>query len=794
MKWRWALAGAYAAALVASAAVRNGRAEPALPHDMNAVAIKAIGGRPADRIRLAFREYAGSAASTPIVLIHGSPGSSDVLTGLASMLAPARRVIVPDLPGFGSSTTNIPDYSFRAHAGYVHELLDARGINKVHVLAFSMGGGVALSLGEMDPDRVASLTMVSAIGVQEMELLGEYHINHAVHGVQLSALWMLSHAIPHTGSLDAPWPYARNFFDSDQRPLAAALRHVRVPTLIVHGRVDPLVPIETAIEHRRLVPQSELRVIDEDHFMVFEHPELIAPIAAEFLSRVDAGVALTRESADRERVLLAGAPFDRRIVPQARAVTAGVLGALTTAGSAVSVNVAPVAAGVLAAQGRSSHVLAFVCAVLGSCLPLIRRRSEAVLRRAAVNAVAKTSVGILVGTIVLRTAWLADANAWTRAAAATALALSAIELVALLCSPRQRGLLRSTVLRLTRWEYWPPWITYVPVVVYVIGLAVRHRSVTVFTAANPAMPAGGFVGESKIEILRGLAGSGGFIARSGVIDRRFTGPERVARAEQIMQALAVDIPVVLKPNEGQRGSGVVVARSREQMAAHLASTAVDTIVQEYVPGLEFGVFYYRRPTEARGHILSITVKHLPFVVGDGRRTLEQLILRDRRALGMARFHLQRQAAHVTDVPAAGEIVSLGDCGSHCRGATFLDGRALLTPALEQVFDRVARSYEGFCFGRFDVRAPTLDDFMQARSFKIIELNGVTSEATHIYDPEVSLLDAYRALFEQWRLAYEIGAENAARGAAVTSVRSLLWLVVRYRESSRPVRLRADATY
>lgn len=793
MKWRWALAGVYATALLASAVIRNGRAEPAVPRDMNAIALKAVGGR-GETVRVAYREYAGPLDATPVVLIHGSPGSSDVLVALASMLAPARRVLVPDLPGFGFSTTHIPDYSFRAHAHYLRDLLVARGLSKVHVLAFSMGGGVALSLGEMDPDRLASLTMVSAIGVQEMELLGEYHLNHAIHGVQLGAMWTLNHAIAHTGSLDAPLPYARNFFDSDQRPLAAVLRRVRVPMLIVHGRVDSLVPVEAAIEHWRLVPQSELRVIDDDHFMVFEHPERVAPIAAEFLSRVDAGVALTREAATRERLVAAAAPFDPRIVPRARAVTAGVLATMMTAGSTLSVGIAPVAAGVLTAQGRASHVLAFVCAVLGSCLGVMRQRSATLLRRAVVTAVANVMAGLFAGTVMFRTVWLADANAWTRAAAVTAVAACAIQLVALLCSSRRRRLLLSTGLRLTRWEYWPPWITYLPVVVYVIGLGLKHRGLTIFTAVNPAMPAGGFVGESKIDILRGLGGSGEFIARSGFIDHRLTGRERLARAEQIMQTLAFEIPVVLKPNEGQRGSGVVVARSREQMVAHLEETTVDTIVQEYVPGLEFGVFYHRRPSEVRGHILSITIKHLPLVVGDGRRTLEQLILRDRRTRGMTRFHLQRQAARLNDVPAAGKVVSLGDCGSHCRGATFLDGRALLTPALEQAFDRIAHSYDGFYFGRFDVRAATLEDFVDARAFAIIELNGVTSEATHIYDPAVSMLDAYRALFEQWRLAFEIGAENVARGAAVTSVWELVRLVERYRESSKQVRLKPDITY
>jgi hypothetical protein len=203
---------------------------------------------------------------------------------------------------------------------------------------------------------------------------------------------------------------------------------------------------------------------------------------------------------------------------------------------------------------------------------------------------------------------------------------------------------------------------------------------------------------------------------------------------------------------------------------------VDTIVQGYVPGLEFGVFYVRRPGESRGSILSITEKRLPSVTGDGRSTLEELILNDTDTIGMARFHLRQHADHLHQVPANSEVVGLGDCGSHCRGARFYDGGALLTPALECAIEAIAARFDGFYFGRFDLRVPSREALMRGEDITILELNGVTSEVTHIYDPGVSLIEAYRALFEQWRLAFEIGAENAARGARVWSLAELIGLV------------------
>ena len=93
--------------------------------------------------------------------------------------------------------------------------------------------------------------------------------------------------------------------------------------------------------------------------------------------------------------------------------------------------------------------------------------------------------------------------------------------------------------------------------------------------------------------------------------------------------------------------------------------------------------------------------------------------------------------------------------------------------LEAAIERISQCYLGFYFGRYDLRAASVGDLMAGRNFKILELNGVTSEATHIYDPRHGLLYAYRTLFEQWRMAFEIGAANRACGAVVTSLAGLL---------------------
>jgi hypothetical protein len=390
----------------------------------------------------------------------------------------------------------------------------------------------------------------------------------------------------------------------------------------------------------------------------------------------------------------------------------------------------------------------------------------------------------VLGAEVIKTALLEGQAVFIKTLAAAFVIYVAARLIIRISTYKGRRLLLARWRRLTRWEFWPAWFFYIPVVCYVAFLALKHRSLTLFTSANPAIVGGGFVGESKVEILRNLSGTKDLVALSSLIESSLDADARIASARSFMADNGLSFPLVLKPNMGQRGSGVAVIRSAVELEDHLTRSVVDTIIQEYVPGFEFGVFYYRRPSEQQGRIFSITEKRFPIVTGDGTSTLEHLILSDERAACMARYYFDKQGEHLLDILAEGEPVQLVELGTHSRGAIFLDGSWVKTVALEETFDAISKCFEGFNFGRFDVRTPSVDEFKQGRNFKIIELNGVTSEATHIYDPKNGLATAYKVLFEQWRLAFEIGAENRERGAYPTSVNTLLSLMSEYKQSAQ----------
>ncbi len=351
--------------------------------------------------------------------------------------------------------------------------------------------------------------------------------------------------------------------------------------------------------------------------------------------------------------------------------------------------------------------------------------------------------------------------------------LIAVKFVLRIMTWRGRRILLGKLRKWTRWEFWPLWLFYPPIIVYIAYLACKNRCLTLFTAVNPAMPASGFVGESKAQILDGLQSSAkSFIAGYELIPAAANFAKRMAQAEKFMAQRHLNFPIVLKPDVGQRGEGVQVIRSEAELRQYFQGCASDVIAQEYIGGAEFGVFYYRYPNKADGRIFSITEKQFPVVVGDGERTLEELILADERAICLAQFYLDKQGERALAVLQKDERVQLVELGSHCRGAIFLDGVRFKTAALENAIDRISKGYDGFYFGRFDIRVPDLAAFARGEDFKIIELNGVTSEATHIYDPNNSLLAAYRVLFTQWRIAFEIGAQNLARGAYVVTLGDL----------------------
>ena len=135
---RWRRLGfAFLIALAASHAWRALRPVPrAVPAGMYALELGAVDGDglEAGVVSVAYRDSRPGVDGVPaVVLLHGSPGSSRDFRTFAPRLERAYRVLRPDLPGFGASDLDVPDYSIEAHARYVSAWLDELGIERAEV-------------------------------------------------------------------------------------------------------------------------------------------------------------------------------------------------------------------------------------------------------------------------------------------------------------------------------------------------------------------------------------------------------------------------------------------------------------------------------------------------------------------------------------------------------------------------------------------------------------------------------------------------------------------------------------
>lgn len=336
--------------------------------------------------------------------------------------------------------------------------------------------------------------------------------------------------------------------------------------------------------------------------------------------------------------------------------------------------------------------------------------------------------------------------------------------------------------RLRHWEFWPAWMFYAPVALHAAWLALKYRGLTVVTAANPGIFSGGMVGESKMATLKDLIStSPDFTAKAELITGD-TFSARLSSFDEIRTRLGFDFPLILKPDLGQRGAGIKLIRSSEQAEAYIRQTSAALVVQRYAAGpLEAGIFYYRFPPEARGHIFAITEKLFPVLIGDGKSTITELVWKDPRARFVAEKYLQRFTDRRSEVLGLGEELKLVESGNHAQGCIFQDGMDLCTPELKSRIDEISQKLTGFFIGRYDVRYSSAADLRAGKSFQIIELNGAASEATSIYDARNSIFTAYRILFQQWDLVFAIGAANRQRGCILTNL-PLVWQ--KWREYSR----------
>jgi membrane protein DedA with SNARE-associated domain len=339
----------------------------------------------------------------------------------------------------------------------------------------------------------------------------------------------------------------------------------------------------------------------------------------------------------------------------------------------------------------------------------------------------------------------------------------------------------------------PPLLFYLPIGLQWIYLSIRYRSITLPTAANPNIEAGGLWGESKSGLMKQVSDEQSrHIAdfTSFTLTDKGT-QENLTLAFEMAAKAGLAFPFVVKPDIGWQGYGVRLIEHSEDLFEYLQEYPIGCKLIIQQPVLfegEAGVFYVRYPGEKKGRITSLTLRYLPYLTGDGKSTIRELINLDKRANFKSKQHCGSDKRHsgipeetFETVPAEGEKIPLSFIGSLRVGGLYRNGTRYITKTMNDTFDAIAQSMPEFYFGRFDIRFNSIGQLQAGNDFKIIEINGAGSEAIHIWDAETSIIEAYRELFLYQSLLFNISAYNRKNGQKPMSIKEFYRFTLQYQK-------------
>jgi len=253
-----------------------------------------------------------------VLLIHGMINSSRHWEAVATRMSRSYRVIAPDLIGHGDSATPRGDYSLGAHAATIRDLLATLGIERATIVGHSLGGGVAMQFFYQFPQRTERLGLISSGGLGDdvspllraaalpgsgvlMRLAANRRIVDGLagtgsklrdrgnrQGVYLEAVARALRPLGDEGSRRAFVQTLRAVIDAHGQRVSARdrlyLAH-EIPTMIIWGDRDAVIPVSHAHIAHELIPGSRLEVIEgAGHFLPIERPELLDGLLRDFIA------------------------------------------------------------------------------------------------------------------------------------------------------------------------------------------------------------------------------------------------------------------------------------------------------------------------------------------------------------------------------------------------------------------------------------------------------------------------------------------------------------------------------
>jgi pimeloyl-ACP methyl ester carboxylesterase len=265
--------------------------------------------------------YREEGEGSVVVLLHGIAGCSATWDAVLPRLAARHTVVAPDLLGHGESAKPRGDYSLGAYASGVRDLLAVLGHDRVTVVGHSLGGGIAMQFAYQFPEWCERLVLVGSggLGKEVSPLLralsapgAEYVLalllNSRLHGWARSVgttvgrvgirgdqlmteLWNSYSRLTDVRAQRAFFHTIRSVIDPAGQRVSARDRlylAADMPTLIVWGDKDSVIPVEHAAIAHELIPGSRLEIFEGcGHFVPIEAPERFVGVLEDFLATTD---------------------------------------------------------------------------------------------------------------------------------------------------------------------------------------------------------------------------------------------------------------------------------------------------------------------------------------------------------------------------------------------------------------------------------------------------------------------------------------------------------------------------
>lgn len=262
--------------------------------------------------------WQGGRQGPQVVFLHGGAADSAALSWgeTSERLSSSFQVIAPDLPGYGESETPRVAYTVQFYVRFLLAFLDALGCSRILLAGLSMGGWLALEMALRHPDRVRGLILVDSAGLDPRvprpvlsRLLAaipglDFVFRRAARSKPAAVRWALGRIVHRVDSLspavltqvqqEAGRPQAGKAWQSFLRnelgwrgfrsSCAGQLRRIQIPVLLVHGSLDPLIPVECARKAHQALPNSRLLELPGcGHWPPREDPERFHAVLGEFL-------------------------------------------------------------------------------------------------------------------------------------------------------------------------------------------------------------------------------------------------------------------------------------------------------------------------------------------------------------------------------------------------------------------------------------------------------------------------------------------------------------------------------